>query len=365
MRTIAIVGANGQVGSEIALLLAQMPDVEVVPIVRSEYGGSYLRRAGLSVRVGSVAREEDAARLLEGVDVVADFSLPGGLPAAIRKGIDANVRSCFAHAPKHAAYVFMSSTMAFGMTGASPFYVDQTIARTPYAAQKRFGERLVRALGATSGRPAFVFRLGQVHGELQGVSREVAALVRSGRPIALPAAGDVPSDVVFCKTIALALRHVADGLDGPGLYTMVERPDWTLARSYGHYAKDAGVPLRLLDAGGPATQETSSLVDRATSVGRALVAENRNLLVAQVLPWIPGVEVRAKMRHLDARAREDARLARLAGSVSPRHFLGPVPGERLPSLVDTSACLEREALALRALLHARFGPRGHVFQAGL
>jgi nucleoside-diphosphate-sugar epimerase len=364
MPTIAIVGANGQVGSEIALLLAQIADVEVVPIVRSEYGGSYLRRAGLSVRVGSVSREDDTQRLLEGVDVVADFSLPGGLPAAIRKGIEGNVRACMAHAPKHAAYVFMSSTMAFGMPGGSA-YAEHTLARTPYAAQKRFGERLTQTLGARHGRPAFSFRLGQVHGELQGVSREVAALVRAGRPIALPARGEVPSDVVFCRTIAHALLHVARGLERPGRYTLVERPDWTLAQAYQHYARDAGVPLNLLDSGNPARPRDVSLAQRAVAAGRALVAANRSLLVAQVLPWIPGIELGAKMRHLDARARSDADLGRLAGAASPLHFLGPVPGERLASLTDTRVALEREELALRTLLHARFGPRGHVFQSGL
>ncbi len=365
MPTIAVIGANGQVGSEITLLLAQMPGVSVAPIVRSEYGASYLRRLGIPCRIGAVARPDDAKRLLEDVDLIADFSLPGGLPAAIRKGIMANVRGVFGAAPARAPYVFMSSTMAFGMPPGSEAYGDFSLARTPYAAQKRFGERFAKGLGLVQRRPVFAFRLGQVHGELQGVSHQVRALVEAQKPLVLPNNGDVRSDVVFCSTIALALRHVADGLDAPGTYTLVEEPDWTLRRLYEHYARDAGVPLAIADGGAVPGRERVSATTWIKNEARAFLSKNQPLLVAQVLPLLAPLEVRVKMQHLARRAAADSAEGRFFGHAAPKHFAGPVPGPRLPSLHDTATLLRREALSVRALLERELGPRSHVFREGL
>ena len=47
MITIGIIGANGQVGTEVCLFLSQMDDVRVVPICRTDRPFLILRGMGL------------------------------------------------------------------------------------------------------------------------------------------------------------------------------------------------------------------------------------------------------------------------------------------------------------------------------
>ena len=72
MHTIAVIGANGQVGSEVCLFLSLYGDIKVFPISRTRLGSAFLRICGLSCRHGSVADTVYAPALLEGCDVVVD-----------------------------------------------------------------------------------------------------------------------------------------------------------------------------------------------------------------------------------------------------------------------------------------------------
>ena len=82
--TIAVIGANGQVGSEVCLFLSEMDGIEVVPICRSELGAAPLRSWGLESRFGALTGSEEARRLLAGCHLVADFTLPRGDPGQMR-----------------------------------------------------------------------------------------------------------------------------------------------------------------------------------------------------------------------------------------------------------------------------------------
>src|SRR5437867_4211094 len=99
MHTIAILGANGQVGSEVCLFLSLMSDIRVVPICRTRLASVFLRRCGLECRHGSLNNSDEARRLLEGADLVADFSLPRGLPSEVNAASQAIIGTAIAQAP--------------------------------------------------------------------------------------------------------------------------------------------------------------------------------------------------------------------------------------------------------------------------
>ena len=64
MPAIAVVGANGQVGTEVCLCLAQMKEVRLIPIVRTKLSAAFLEQCGLECQVGSMQDVEEAKRLL-------------------------------------------------------------------------------------------------------------------------------------------------------------------------------------------------------------------------------------------------------------------------------------------------------------
>ena len=75
MTRIAIVGANGQVGTEVCLRLREAADVEVVPVVRNLSGSAFLRLNGVDCRHGRIADPEQARHLIGDCDVVVNFAL--------------------------------------------------------------------------------------------------------------------------------------------------------------------------------------------------------------------------------------------------------------------------------------------------
>jgi hypothetical protein len=356
MISIAVVGANGQVGSEVSLVLSKMSGVTVIPIVRSALGAALLERCGLACRIGSLSSDDDAARLLAGCDLVADFSLPGGLPAEVRRAMRTNIRQAIRHAPSGAPYVFMSSTMAFGMPSGARSYANYRVARTPYAANKRHAERYAHWLGFRTRRPTYALRLGQVFGELQAVSGVMMADA-TPRPLELEA-GDTPSDAVFCTTIALALRNIALGLEKPGTHSLLEAPEWTWKRLYAFHATQAGYAPRFVDVS-PTPVDVTSLLGavtravRATAIGS--LTRNKDLLVAQLLPHFTSLELRLKARHSMRRAMGEIRSPEDREVVRIRCCAGPVPGTRLGSLRDSFETMQGEAAAVRELLRTRLG----------
>ena len=78
---VGIVGCNGQVGTELALIYQKM-DIEVVPIVRSNWSASFLKHNGFKCRVGDINDSIDAKKLLENLEniiisvIISDFGGP-------------------------------------------------------------------------------------------------------------------------------------------------------------------------------------------------------------------------------------------------------------------------------------------------
>jgi nucleoside-diphosphate-sugar epimerase len=356
MVTIGIVGANGRVGSEVTLLLSLTGAVAVVPIVRTSYGASFLRRLGIQCRIGSLTDEPAASELLDGVDLVADFSLPQGLPSHVRKGQRANLRAVLRHAPARAGYAFISSTMVFGVD-AELRYRDFRFARTLYAANKRHGERSARLLGAAAARRVYVLRLGEVHGELQQCSRDLMHAV-DDRPIALPLAGAAPSDAVHCATIAASLIHVASGRASRGTYTLIEDPPLSLAQLYEHYGRGRGVVPRFEDAGLAAAPSWEARL-------KTFVVDQREFLTAQLLPAHGTLEQRIRSPHHLRSAASQISAMRRGQCARPSHRFGDIPGRRLQLSSDEIAQVRRAEPRLRALLEHHNGPDGHVLPIDL
>lgn len=345
MAYVAVIGANGRVGTEVCLLLSKLPGVTVVPITRSRYASAFLRRMGLRCRVGSITDSTSAARLLHGADLIVDFSLPLGMLSVATRAVRANVLSILRNAPRRARYVFISSTVAIGTTDTG-MYQPQVLARTPYAAQKRHGERFAQVCGRLFRREVFVLRLGEVHGELQPCSHQLEASL-DGRKIALPDRGGALSDVVLCSTIALALKNIAEGRETPGVYTVVESPDWSLRRVYTFYAERTGKIASIIDSG--ELIQTHVLHDYVR-LGSQLIARHRSLLMTQLLPRLAAVEqwVRAPY-HTRMAAREIA-AGRARFVHTPQHRIGPVPGRRLRTLRDTADTMAAARQSVREWL---------------
>ena len=354
MITIGIIGANSQVGTETCLFLSGMEDVRVVPICRGEASSVFLRRCGLDCRIGSLDSAERAIELLADCDVVADFSLPRGASSTIRSVIDRMVGLAIRHAPARARYVYISSMMAFGMPGRGGGFRPRRISRTLYGATKRHAERLALRLGREHGREVWALRLGQVHGELQEVSRQ---LVRGllARTAIVPRG---PSCTVFVFSIAEALVQIGAGRERPGTYTLLSSPEWTWAELLNHFAARAGVPVSVEESLAP-TAPLSWISEAATRMKQAGIQtasraaqSARETVAGYGLHYFPEFERRLRAAYYRRRAQAEIDADRLASSYRPFAdcFHGRMPGKRLLSLSDSRHTMAGPAEKVRLLI---------------
>src|SRR5450631_4191536 len=87
MPRVAIIGANGQVGAEVCLILSKHRDIELVPICRNRLGSAFLRSRGIACRHGLPADHKQASLLLGDCDVIVNLALASG---SLREASDAN-----------------------------------------------------------------------------------------------------------------------------------------------------------------------------------------------------------------------------------------------------------------------------------
>jgi nucleoside-diphosphate-sugar epimerase len=224
MTKIAILGANGQVGSEVCLALAGDASVEITGVVRSLYGTPLLALAGVPHAVADFDDPPALAAALGPADVVVDLTYPSGQLVEIQKTLGANLAAIAAAMRPGARYLHISSIMAFGMGGDDNHLADHLVPRVSYGYLKRWGEGEALRVGKARGIAVYVARLGQVHGVLQSVTHAWLARWKTGE-VSFVGGPDDLSTTLFSTEVADAVLACARGaLEAETVYTLVSNP---------------------------------------------------------------------------------------------------------------------------------------------
>jgi|GEM_PF-879813 nucleoside-diphosphate-sugar epimerase len=237
MVKLAMVGANGQVGAELCLLLAARKDIELVAICRNRSGSAFLRWQGIACRHGRVADPAEAARLLGDCDVVVNSSLAAGNPAQIRRAEAHIIRNIFGCSKDSATIIHFSTQSVYG----DPRPGRWIRWRNPYGRAKLATERHVRAESRKTKRPAYVLRLGHVCGALQEISHGIRESIRANT-VVLPAE-DCSSNTVYTAAIIGAIEQIVRHAARPGTYDLMNTPRWTWREVYEYEARNSELPF--------------------------------------------------------------------------------------------------------------------------
>jgi dTDP-4-dehydrorhamnose reductase len=349
MTTLGIIGASGQVGTEVCLFLKTYPGVRVIAIVRAPISGAILRRCGIEVRVGTFATPEESARLVGDCDVVVDFSLiPTGEIAQICAHYSRNIVAALQYSPPWASYIFISTINAFGMGDAFNRAKSYRVPHSVYAYTKRYAERRALRLGKRRGKQTFVFRLGHVHGLLQRVSQHTAELV--GGPYTEFEYPDSPSYIVFCHSIAEAIVNIGGGKEEPGMYTLVSEPAWSWKEVLQFYAP----PGRHLEIRLRPTQRRPWWTTVANALRSATVRMGyryQETIKANVLHRFPQLELKIRGKFYRHKARQHIREYQEQFIYRPPLVHeGVFPGKRLTSTSDSRITMAEKTTEVRRIL---------------
>jgi nucleoside-diphosphate-sugar epimerase len=346
VKTIAVIGASGQVGAELCITLLSMPEIRVIAICRSRLASALVERCGVECRIGSVSRPDTAAALLSGVDTVFDLSFPAGSESESRAVNRAIIASVIQSAPPGARYVYASSCMAVGLDWAThpgERFVYHVLSRTAYGAKKRLMERAAFAAGRRYRREVYVLRLGLVHGEMQAVSRRLLATIGNQATI-VP---DGPSNTVFVCTIAEGLIGIAAGGERPGTYMMTSEPQWSWRELHEYFAEKAGVNPVIVEE----TADDTGLLAAARSRTMSFLVRRRELVSGYLLPPFPTLERRARALNNVRVARDEvAQLSVPSYRPYACEALGSAPGPRLRTPSDSRANVRAYSDRVRQIL---------------
>ncbi len=345
---VALLGANGQVGSEVAAILLDENQVSVRGVVRSRYGMLLLQMLGVPCVVASLEQDDTLREALGDCDVVVDLTYPSGQAVDIPHAIERNTQRVMGAMRRGAAYVAMSSISAYGMGREDDRLRNHVISRGSYAAIKRRAEQLALRFGSELGIDVYIMRLGQVHGVLQGVTLQYREKMRA-TGLFLKGEQEDLSTTIFTHGVAQAITRCARGeLKPTTLYTLVSNPQWTLSELVSYYARLEGEQARPSGTTGSAAPPGwARRVRGAVFDGHSV----RDLAETHILLKSTDLYLRAKGIHRVRAAKADLAALRNAPIPSPtRCLVGPVPGPLVPGLATAPGATLSAQRSLEARL---------------
>lgn len=232
---IAIVGSSSQVGSSVAFYLRHFTQHEPVCFIRSSYSSLFFDMLNINAVEVDISNTEELKKALQQIDIVADFSLPGGENFEIEKLIKKNIQLIISCMPSDAIYIYMSSIMAYGMPGGDKHLKEFKIPRALYGFIKRKAEKAARLTGAKYKIKTYNFRLGQVHGFLQSVSESFRDKLSAAKVAYLDGNETDLTNTIFISSLSEAIISCGLNEHKPSTYTLISYPQWTLSELYNFY----------------------------------------------------------------------------------------------------------------------------------
>ncbi len=345
MVRIGLIGANGQVGAEVALFLSSIPEVDLTCFVRSSYSTVLFRRASIRNVVVNLGRGEKTSEL-SAFDLIADFSYPAGALPDFRQRISTHVSSVILNLSPKCKYAHMSSLMAFGMPAECHSLKNYRIPRTTYAVVKRRTERAVFSESARFGISAYCIRLGEVHGVLQSVSNQLQLQLGNSQ-IHVAGGRDEPSIVVFASSIAHALINIAKGEVLPGLYSLTSHPQWSLHELYAFY--QSSIPthsdVRYLERGKPSFYSRSKttffgVMNRYRSWIEVMALMNSPLLFSKA----KGIFRRNTSQSVDC--------SLLCSAIQQKPIVGRTPGNSIDNIRSDRDSISQAIAVTKRIVHS-------------
>ncbi|TWU47525.1 RmlD substrate binding domain protein [Rubripirellula tenax] len=341
---VAVLGANGQVGAELCLILDRSPSINVIPISRTKLGSAFLRYRGIACRHGNVADASQAGRLLGDCDAVVNLALPS-LADDLASAKDLHnrlIRNSVAFSKPQSTQIYISTMSVYGDHRVDELFPVANL----YGKEKARGERTAIQTARQASSRLFIFRLGHVCGELQGITAKIRDMIQSGN-LRLPGLSRA-SNTVFVETIADAIQAALFASEAtPGVYNLMNQPQWTWQEVFEYEARKAGVDLELTEVSKPKLTLVQTLKKGTIVKARGLGERPQIRKVAErIVRWLP----RSSFLKIKGRYSTNAAASAIAKLSTPEIdetwdalYRRPISGKLFHGLADTSSLLVTRA----------------------
>jgi nucleoside-diphosphate-sugar epimerase len=235
---VGVLGANGQIASTLLRRLAEADDIKPVAVCRNRVGAAVISDVDCDIRIGSVADEDTAKKLLNDCHAVVNCIWPNLPSKEIGPENEAIIRN-LRDLKSLARVIHLSSVGVYGC-----IHSGSTFARprpdTSYGREKLSLEKYVARVFSGSSLEYFIIRLGHVFGPHQWLSKSVIDLA-SGGGFSLPFDGDCPSNAIHVDELANELTWLVSGNIPSGTYNLAATPQQTWRQIFDWHTKICGL----------------------------------------------------------------------------------------------------------------------------
>jgi dTDP-4-dehydrorhamnose reductase len=169
--------------------------------------------------------------------VIANLALVSLVPN-YREAMDLHnklIRNVAQWMPRSGKHIYFSTMSVYGDARVH----QKIVCRDLYGREKSRCEKVAQASGKQFERDTYIFRLGHVCGELQGITRQIREEI-AVHPMSVPDL-DRASNTVHVATIVDAILKVAAGSVTPGTYDLMNVPQWSWKEVFEYEGRAIGV----------------------------------------------------------------------------------------------------------------------------
>ena len=219
---IVIVGANGQVGKEIAIILNKW-GYEVTALVRNPYGAAYFLVENINYIIADIVSGHEGDDQIKNADVVIIAAVARGEYKNAVKVNEQIIRSTLEKTTPNTCVYFFSSIRVFSRT------IDSNLSRfdplPSYDKEKVHSEKIFLAECKNKKVKCRIFRLGHVIGFNQAKTEKFCNAAKKYNSMLVD--GDAYSNTVHTLTICDAIKKTIWAPDKFIVATLVNKPQWT------------------------------------------------------------------------------------------------------------------------------------------
>ena len=234
---LGLIGANGHVGTELSFLLKN--DVDLIPITRNRLGSIYLKYNAFPCLISDISKENDALESLSDLDsvIISSYAIDPYTDSQTRSSQKTNeeiIKNTIKFSKDNATLIYFSTIRAFSnniVPNTSNFGI-----KSSFAKEKVHLEKLLLTESKKNKKRAFVLRMSQVFGENQPRTRYFRESL-SKEKVIVQVSPEKKSNIVHTVTIKDAIMKCLDNSSLPGIYSLVNNPQWTWQNVIDYYKK--------------------------------------------------------------------------------------------------------------------------------
>lgn len=234
---IAVIGANGHVGTELCFVLKD--EADVIPIVRNKMGSVFLNHHGFQCRISDISLDDDAQKTLSDIDIVVISAwvadrFSGSQNRTSKLINEKIIKNSIKFSKKDSTIVYLSTIRAFAHNvdpKTSQFWPPR------YDKEKQHLEQVLLSEARKAKKRGFPLRSGHVFGGNQPNTIEIKKILSNNKKIIVAANPDNKSNIVHIVTLKDAILRCAQSDIKPQVYSIVNNPQWSWKEVYEYYNK--------------------------------------------------------------------------------------------------------------------------------